>query len=383
MNRALAIAAILAAAAPAAAEPLRLRGDALATAQSPTGLLVLEAGDRARSWLDAEALVWTGVGDEAEADALVVMVELRDPAKRGAVRLGRHVVSAGGLRPLHLDGGSLRARLPHRFDVEGFAGLPVVPRLGSRAYDWAVGGRVSRPLGAARLGLAWLERRDRGALHTHELAADGSWQRGAFDLGASGALDLIATGLAEARLSASRRWRAVRAEAFAIHRSPAHLLPATSLFSVLGDVPSRLVGGDVRWRAAPRLDVGGSAGLRFLDGEVGEDLAARATLRLDDRGAGSLGVELRREGAIDGGWTGIRGFGRVPLRPRWSAATELELAVPDEPGTRGAVWPWALGAIAWRPSAWELAGAVEASSSPEHRWRVDAMVRVTRRWEAP
>lgn len=383
MTRALVIALVLATAAPAAAEPLRLRGDALATAQSPSGLLVLEAGDLARSWLGAEALVWTGVGDEAEADALVVLVELRDPGKRGSLRLGRQVVVAGGLRPLHVDGASARAHLPFRFEVEGFAGLPVVPRLGPRAFDWAVGGRVARPFGPARLGLAFLERRDRGALHTQELAADGGWQVRRVDVAASAAWDLIASGLAEARLSAARRRRSVRVEAFAIHRSPAHLLPATSLFSVLGDVPSRVAGADVRWRAAPRLDVGGSAGLRFIDGDVGEDLAMRTTLRLDDRGAGSVGLELRREGAIDGGWTGLRGFGRVPIRPRWSAAAELELAIPDEGGARGTAWPWGLAGITWRPTDWELAGAVEAGASPEHRWRVDALLRLTRRWEGP
>jgi hypothetical protein len=385
MTRALAIALVLAAAAPAAAEPLRLRGDALATVQAPTGLLVLEAGDQARTWLDAQALVWTGAGADggADGDALVVLVELRDPGKRGSLRLGRHVVTAGGLRPLHVDGASGRARLPHRFELEGFAGLPVVPRFGPRAYDWAVGGRVARPLGAARLGVAMLERRDHGALHTREVAGDATWQVAGLDLAASGAWDLIASGLAEARLSAVRRRRAIRVEGFAIHRSPSHLLPATSLFSVLGDVPSRLGGADVRWRAAPRLDVGGSAALRFLDGEVGEDLAARATLRLDDRGAGSMGLEVRRQGAIDGGWTGIRGFARVPIRPRWHAATELELAIPDENAGRGAAWPWGLAALTWSPRAWELAGAVEAGSSPEHRWRVDALVRLTRRWEVP
>ncbi len=139
--------------------------------------------------------------------------------------------------------------------------------------------------------MAWVERREHGALHTHELAADAAALLGRVDVAVSGAWDLIGHGLAEARLSAARRRRAVRVEVFATHRSAAHLLPATSLFSVLGDVPSRLADVDARWRAAPRLDLGGSAGVRVLDGDAAEDLTARATLRLDDRVDGAIGLD--------------------------------------------------------------------------------------------
>jgi hypothetical protein len=387
MTRALAIAAVMLAALPARAEPLRLRGDALATAQAPAGLLVLDARDTSRPWLDADAVVWAGLSSDADADAdadaLIMRVELRDPRERGALRIGRHLVIAGGLRPLHVDGVSARGRLPRRIDVETFGGLPVTPGVGPRAWDWVIGARAVRPFGAARAGLAWVQRRDHGALHTHELALDASWTRGAYDVATTAAWDLIGDGLAEARVSAIRRRRGVRLEVFGAHRSAAHLLPATSLFSVLGDVPARLAGADVRWRAAPRLDVGGSAGVRVIDGDAREDVAARATLRLDDRGDGAIGLELRRQGAVGGGWTGARAFGRLPLGARWSASTELELAAPDRDTGRGVVWPWGLIAVAHRRGAWEAAGAIEASATPEHRSRVDALVRVTRRWELP
>lgn len=376
--------ALLAIAAPAAAEPLRLRGDALASVQAPAGLLVLEGGDRARPWIDAEAMVWTGLGEDgADGDALVVAIELRDPRKRGALRLGRFVVAEGALRPVHLDGGAARARLPRRFDATIFGGLPVAPGFGPRAYDWVVGARVARPIGKGRVGLAWLQRRDHGALHTHELAADGVGRVRAIELAAGAAWDLVGSGLAEAKLSAAGKRGCVRGELFAIRRSPSHLLPATSLFSVLGDVPATLGGGDVRWRAAPRLDVGGRAGIRVADGSPREDLTARATLRLDDRGDGALGVELRRQGAEDGGWSGVRGFARVPVRARWTASGEAELAIADEPHGRGRVWPWALAALAWRPDGWELAGALEAAATPEQVSRFDAIVRVSRVWEGP
>jgi hypothetical protein len=365
----------------AAAQPLRLRADALAQVQSPAGLLVLEAGDRSRPWLDAEALVWTG-GDEdgGDGDAVIVAVEMRAKQRRAALRLGRQVVVAGALPATHLDGVAGRARLPYRFDLEAFGGIPVVPRFAMSDWDWVAGGRASRAIGAARLGLAWMQRRDRGALHTHELAGDGTLVVRGVDVAAGAAWDAIGGGLAEARLSAAKRRRSVRVELFATHRSPAHLIPATSLFSVLGDVPSRIGGTDVRWRAAPRLDVGVTAGVRIADGETDEDLTGRARLRLDEAGHGVLGIELRRQGAPDGGWTGVRGTARIPLPAHLVAMTEVELVRPDGSGDRGTLWPWALAAITRRASTWEIAGAIEASASPQYRSRVDVLVRVTRAW---
>jgi len=368
-----------------AADPIRLRGDAFATAESPAGLLSLSARDRFKTWLDAEAVVWLGAGDDTEADVLVISVEARDPHRRGSIRVGRQIVIAGALRPMHVDGADARAHLPKGFDLEVFGGLPVVPRFGPRAYDWLVGTRLSRKLGPARLGLGYLERRDDGALDTRELAFDAASAIGErIDVSAGAALDVIQLGFAEARVAATWNRKALRVELFGIQRSAAHLLPATSLFSVLGDVPSRRVGASARWRAAPRLDVTGTAGTRIVDGEVAEDLAAGARLRLDDRGASSIGVELDRQGGADSGWTGARASGRFQLCRAWVFSAEAELVRPDDPRGRGTLWPWALGALTWHPTAdWDAAVAMEASSTPEVVWRVDALARLSRRWEGP
>ena len=48
----------------------------------------------------------------------------------------------------------------------------------------------------------------------------------------------------------------MRGELSLEHRSPTHLLPATSLFTVLGEVASDRAGAGLRWRAAPRLELG-------------------------------------------------------------------------------------------------------------------------------
>jgi len=382
--RVAAAACVVLASAPALAGGLRLRGDALATTHAPAGLLVLEGSDRTRPWLDAEALVWMGAGGEADADALVIVVELRDPARRGSLRLGRQVVATGALRPIHLDGAAARVRLPARVELEAFGGVPVVPGLGPRGYDWAIGGRGSRRLGDARVGVAWMQRRDRGALATHEVGADGRWSpERSIDVAASAAWDVADPGLAS--LDASAAWwrrRRLRVELFASQRSPSHLLPATSLFSVLGDVPARRLGTSGRWRAAPRLDLRATAAARVAGGELFAEVAADAHLRLDERGTRSASLELLRRGAPDGGWTGARATATAALGETWSTAAEVELVVPDRMD-RGAIWPWALGAVTYRPApGWELAAAIEASASPEVVWRVDGLARLTRSWEA-
>jgi hypothetical protein len=158
------------------------------------------------------------------------------------------------------------------------------------------------------------------------------------------------------------------------------MLPATSLFSVLGDIPSDELGASLRWRAAPRLDVDGSAAARALGGAPGGALSVRATLRLDDRGAGALLVDGRREDGPDAGWTGLRLALRLPLGGRLGATGELELVRPDHGGDRGSLWPWALAALGWRGGGWESAIAIEASRSPSHRGAVDALFRLSRTW---
>lgn len=376
-------AALAAGGGAAGAEPYRLRADALATAQAPAGLLVLQADGAEGPHLGAEALVWVGAGEEDEAQALVVAVRGREPSGLAEGRLGRLVVTAGALRPLHLDGGAGRVRLPYGFALESFAGSPVAAGQDGRSWDWLAGGRASRALGDwGSVGVAYLHRRDAGRLSDEEIGVDaGGAATEWLDLAAKAAFDLVNPGLAEMTASAAARRGAWRFELHGTERSPARLLPATSVFSVLGDMPSRRLGTTVRWRAAPRLDLFGEAGALGAGGEWGELLVARAVLRLDDRGAGAIGGELRREDAPEGGWTGARATGRAPVGAGLTVALEAELAVPDEPRDRGGVWPWALAAVSRRFGEWEAAAALEASASPEHRARLDALARLTWMWE--
>jgi hypothetical protein len=365
----------------AAADPLRLRADALAQAESPAGLLSLEASSRLKPWLRAEALVWLGGGDETDANVLTIAVRLRHPAGLGDARIGRIMVTSGALRPVHLDGGAGRLNLPGRFSVDAWGGVPVAAGADRRTWDWTAGVRLSRALGeVGSVGVGFAEKRDHGRVADREVGADVlvvPFER--LDAGARVSYDLVQTGISEAILTTSLRLGALRFELAAMHRSPSRLLPATSLFSVLGDSPSRRIGGTIRWRAAPRLDVDARISAIALDDDVGADMGLRARLKLDERGVGSIAAELRREALEENGWTGGRVLLNLPIGGAFAIGAELELAVPDDPRDRGDVWPWALAALRWRPAAaWEAAIAVEASATPKEESRVDALFRLSR-----
>ena len=395
------LAIVLWASSRAFADPIALRADALATTAAPAGLVTVEADGDAGPGLSAEAVVWTGsgtIGDESHADVLVIALRARTADGRASARIGRFVESLGALRPVQIDGAAGRLRLPYRLDVELFSGIPVAPILTTqdagpqtapfaslavgRAWDWIVGGRVSRRIGdMGSIGIAYVEQRDDGELATEEVGVDGGASLGKRDdVGAKVAYDLANPGLAEASLIATHRFKVLRVDLYSSYVAASHILPATSLFSVLGDMPAERAGTTLTWRAAPRLDVSGDLGVRHADGDTAPEIVVRAKLRLDDRGVSALSGELRRDGVGDDEWTGARGAARIALPYRMYASTELELVIPDHNTGLGAVWPWGLVALGWDNGTWHAAIAGEASSSPESLRRLDVLAQLGRRW---
>lgn len=374
----------------ASADPLVLSANALATSAAPAGLVTVTADGELGDGLSAEALVWTGattIGDDnTHADVLVLALRARSADGQTRGRFGRFVESLGALRPVQIDGAAGRVLLPKRFELEAFSGVPVAPGLATgRAWDWIAGGRVARRLGeTGSLGVAFAEQREAGRLVSEEVGVDAGSSLGARDdVGAKLAYDLANPGIAEAALSASRRYRALRVELHASYRAASHLLPATSLFSVLGDVPAERAGTTLSWRAAPRLDLGADLGARHAAGDTAPEIVVRAKLRLDDRGASALSGELRRDGVGDAQWTGARGAVRIALPHALALGTELELVLPDHDRGLGAVWPWALVSVAWDNGTWQAAIAGEASASPEAHRRLDVLLQLGRRWGRP
>jgi len=368
------------------AQALRLRADAVAETSSPAGLIVLQGQDRARPWLDVEGLVWGGARPEVTGDVLVLALRLHDTKGRTELRAGRFVLSTGAVRPVQIDGAKALGRLPFGATIELFGGAPVVPRFASQPYDWLAGGRVAQSVGhRATLGVSYVQRRSHMEVADEEVGADMTtmplpW----LDIAGRGAYDLTSPGIAEAIASAAARTKKTRFELFASHRSPGRLLPATSLFSVLGDFPSESLGMTVLWKAAPRLDLLASGAGQQVGGTYGYNAWLRSTLRLDDKGAGYLGVEVRRQDVSTAQWTGLRIVASLPIVTTFRFSTELEVALPDEPNGRGIAWPWGLMALSWRPGkGWETAAAVEAGASPLNRYEVNGLLRLSRTLELP
>jgi len=370
---------------PAHADPLRLRADALGGTQSPAGLLVLEADGKASATTNAEAIVWTA---NDAADVLVIALRARTKDGRVGGKVGRFVASLGALRPVHVDGASARVRLPHSFDVEAYGGVPVLPfeyGTSARAWDWVAGGRIARRFGDyGSVGIAVLEQRDEARLAVREVGVDaGIALTKHHDVATRLAYDLANPGLADAYASVIRRGGGVRAEAYAGYRAASHLLPSTSLFTVLGDTPSARGGMLISGKLAPRLELGSDMGLRGAADELGVLLVLRARLALDDKFASAITGELRRDGVGEDAWTGARAAARIALPYSLTASTELELVVPDRARMRGVVWPWVLAALAYQHGPWQAAAAIEASASAQYTHRVDVLVSLMRRWGKP
>lgn len=381
MRRAVALLVAITA-SPASADPYRLRADALASTQSPAGILVLEADAKATATTNAEAIVWTA---NDTADVLVIALRARTKDGRVGGRVGRFVATLGALRPVHVDGAAARIRLAKRIDVEAYGGVPVISvehPMSERAWDWVVGGRVARRLGDyGSVGVAMLEQRDEGRLVTREAGVDAGVALGKHDdIATRLAYDLANPGIADAYASVIHRKQKLRGELYAGYRAASHLLPATSLFTVLGDTPAVRGGMLVSGKLAPRLELASDMGLRSAADELGTLLVMRARLALDDGFKSALTGEVRRDGIGEDAWTGLRGAARIALPYALTASTELELVVPDRDRMRGRVWPWALAALGYERGSWRAAAAVEASASPQYTRRVDVLFSLTRFW---
>ncbi|MBX3203753.1 MAG: hypothetical protein KF764_01730 [Labilithrix sp.] len=369
----------------AAGEPLRLRGDALVQTRSPVGLVVLRGEDRLRPWLDVESVTWLGATGGAEpvmatGDVLTLSVRARDAASGSELRAGRMIVTMGAVRPVHVDGARGVVRVFDGTTFEAFGGVPVVRRFDYERFDWTAGGRLGQSIGdVAAVGGSYAVRRRGAELDDEEVGADFALTPAPW-LTAAGraAFDIVSGGPTDALTSISAQKDEVRGELFATHRSPGRLLPRTSLFSVLGDFAATSSGASARWRAFPRLELVATGSVQVQGAEVGGQGLGRATLALDDEWAGSVGLEARRVDFAGARWLGARVVASWPLSAAIRLATELELVRPDEARGRGAIWPWALGALAWTsPSGWEIAGALEASAGPENRESLHALARVS------
>lgn len=379
----------------ASAQPHSVGAELWGQLDPNVGLIILEGSTRKYPYVDAEALIWGGAGspqfglrdDEATFEALVISVKVRDPKGISDTRLGRFILSTGAVRAMHLDGGHLTLRAPSKTHFEAFGGVPVDGDIEGRQDDWMVGGRVSQGLGERGvLGASYYNRYNAGQRSDEEVGADFSLRVARWlDMAAKLSWEIVNPGLAEVlgTLSAQTKNQKLRGELFATQRSPIRLLQQTSLFTVLGDPGALKTGGNLFWRAAPRLDLwleGNALGVQDTWGWGGY---LRGVLRTDDEGKGSVLGELRRQNVAESNWTGIRLAAVIPLydsiKESVGLMPEFELVIPDDPKPEtGNAWPWGRLALRWKhQKGWALAAAGEASSNQYQRVDVRALARVS------
>lgn len=367
---------------PAGAQNFRSSVEGWGQTYRPAGLVNLEARSLLYPWIRAETQVWAGRSpraDDPTGDVVVLAAQLRDPSGRLGLHAGRFVLATGAVRPVHIDGVHALGQTYRGTSLEVFSGVPVVPRFGSRAYDWMVGGRLAQRLGSyGVLGASYVERRDRGRETNEALGADLAlyvlrW----LSLSGRASYDLVSRGWAEIAASGALGSVQRRLEVYGSMRNASLILPSTSLFSVLSDAASVQTGVTARVRVAPRLTLESLLGYRGQGEHQGARARLGGTLWLTDEGKSSLEGVVTRDGVARSQWTGLRALLVRELRADLRLMAEVELVVPDRPAGRGNVWPWGrLSARYTVRSHWQLSAGAEGSSSPQFVRLFQALVRV-------
>jgi len=383
------------------AQPHRVGAELWGQLDPNAGLIILEGSTRKYPYVDVEALVWGGAGatqydlsdDAFTFQALVAAVKLRDPRGISDTRLGRFMLSTGAVRAVQIDGGHMILRARSKTHVELFGGVPVDGNIEGRANDWMVGGRLSQGLGnKGMIGTSYYNRFNAGQRSDEEIGGDfalrvASW----LDMAAKISWELVNPGLAEVlgTISAETASRVVRGELFVAKRMPTRMLQSTSLFTVLGDPGTLGAGANLRWRAAPRLDLWVNGALRDAENDLGWSGYLRGVLRTDDEGKGNILGELRRQQVATSSWTGLRLAAVIPLFEDHDSSVglmpEFEIIFPDHPEpNQGTVWPWGRLALRWQPTqSWAIAAACEASANQVQRYDVRALARVSYQGQWP
>jgi hypothetical protein len=373
---------LLVTAASAQAPKLGFGVDTWGQTYRPAGLVQLEGRLKTYPWLQAEAQAWAGRSPSAEGgngDVVVLALRAHDAQGRGEATGGRFVLTTGAIRPVHIDGGYVRGQVPQGFAIEGFGGVPVTPRFSSRAYDWLVGGRASQRFGSfGVLGASFVERRDHGRRIDQEIGCDLTlYLMPSLSTAGRASYDLVSRGLSEIQVTGAWGSSLKRLEAFVAVRNPSLILPATSLFSVLSNVPSAQGGMTGRMRVAPRLTLDALLAYRAASETYGIRAKLGARLWLDDEGKGALEGELTRDGVQGSEWTGLRALAYHDLFAGIRLNGEVELVIADATRNGSRVWPWGrLSARYLLRDVWLFSAGVEGSASPEFVKVFQALLRV-------
>ena len=208
--------------------------------QSPVGLIILQGEDKANPWVDAEALAWAG-NSNGNADVLTALVRVHDPRRlrRAASRPAdpdRRLAAPASTSTAPTCACALPIGTQHRGVRRRARAAPVrVPRLGlggGGRLAQSIGGRARasgcRTCSSATTGASPTRRR--GSTSPRRRPPGSTWRRTARTTSSI-------PGSPRPACRSRAGFGDVRPEVYATQRSPSRLLPATSLFSALGDTP--------------------------------------------------------------------------------------------------------------------------------------------------
>jgi hypothetical protein len=328
----------------------------------------------------------------------ITTATVRGSLAHGAVQLraGREFVAAGAGRMLQLDGGDVLLRLPAGFSISAFGGVPVSQRFSGRSGtsswnpaggDLAWGGRVAwtlAPAGAAGRGLdvgvSLVSVTDHSDPVRQDLGFDFRLQPVAIlTLVGNGTWSLYAERLAEINVTALiSATRALTINLDVRHTSPDLFLARNSILSVFTDTTRTDVGGGVRYQFTRSLSAGVDYHALIEPAEVDKtELGAEAAGRLEWEGHGALaGGEVSYLKSGEGGYTGLRGYGRKAFGKFFVAADLADYMFKQEVNGEKNSLTGSLSAGYQLAKSWSVVLAGHAGVTPFFEQQADAMVKL-------
>jgi hypothetical protein len=239
--------------------------------------------------------------------------------------LGRQLISGGSARLTPVDGGNAEWRVWKGLGIQGYGGVPAVPRFAVARGDGIGGARLFwRQSYSTEAGISFTELLDRGITARRDLGFDAryvpfpKWTLNGYAL-----WSLLESRIAEGELAA--QWQAITTLLVsASYRRTAHdlFISRASIFSVFAENRRDEVGGSAAWRPRQWFDFYVDARAISMDSGGGLDTGARVTAKL--RIPSTLGAQVRVLHVPFNGYTGARLWAQHWFSPTLFATLDLD-----------------------------------------------------------
>ncbi len=295
-------------------------------------------------------------------------------------RLGRQMVIGGAARVTPLDGLSVTVDGWHGFGVTVYGGAPVTPRFGINRGDGAWGGRVFwRRSFSTEIGLSYIEVLGAGRVGRDDVAADARWNP-VPQLALAGDFIYSLRELRIAQADAVATWTPARQlELSADYRrvAPDLFLPLNSVFAVFAQTTRDEAGGAFVVRPARRFDLRGDYHVVIDDEGIGHRGGLRGALRLGGDGGTTLGAEGRGLRLPSNGYWQARLFGTQRFPHDVLVTLDFDTYLLEKP-LQGQTLSFTAAATAgWSfAPGWRVMGAAFLDETPFVERRTELMLKL-------